>query len=86
MLFRSETGYSVRQVIRAIKQLVDLGEFEVFTANTLNAKSKMPNNYFMTIECPESCDGSPAHRPVTVWSQIQPRKVIHMGDKIDTYG
>jgi len=73
-LLSEETGYSVRHVIRAIKELVDLGEFEVFSANAMNARSKLPNHYYIKLECPETCDGSASHRKLPEWRRLEPVK------------
>lgn len=77
----------MRHVIRAIKELVELGEFEVFTADDLNARSKTPNHYYIKVECPDTCDMSASHKDLPVWKRLHSgEEVIHMGDRIDTYG
>lgn len=71
-LLALETGLSARHIRRCIKELVDLREFEVWQADGDSRTNRKPNRYYMILECPESCDQSPAHRNLPGWHRIEP--------------
>lgn len=56
-------GINVRQVRRAVTQLIELGEIEVWKHGGKRLGSTPGSNlYFMVLECPESCDQTLQHK------------------------
>jgi len=54
---------SVRQVQRAINNLVEIGELEVVTHGAwAKGSAAQTNVYYLANLCPDSCDGSLNHR------------------------
>ncbi len=56
-------GITVRNVRKAIADLVELGELAVSVQGATHIpKSRRPNRYDVLVRCPEWCDGTPQHR------------------------
>jgi hypothetical protein len=54
---------NVRQIRRALDQLVQIGEIEVWKHGGRRVASTPASNlYFMLLDCPETCDNSLQHR------------------------
>jgi hypothetical protein len=79
---------SERQVRRYLKELDDLGELQIWVHEGYSAGGIRPTNrYYITLECPENCDGSFNHKAVTsdlVGGQIRPLRRTLLTDKADT--
>jgi hypothetical protein len=58
----SYANCSERYVHDAVDQLIKLGELKVKTAGGRSKGGNKPNLYWLTISCPEDCDGSTNHR------------------------
>jgi hypothetical protein len=55
-------GCSVRQVQRNLQKLVELGEIEMSQHNGEGYRfDRITNRYWITLDCPEGCDGSLGH-------------------------
>jgi len=54
---------SDRGVRKCIDDLVALGEISVDTHGGVSSSRNKPNRYWITLSCPEECDGTMAHRP-----------------------
>ena len=55
-------GCSVRQVQRNLQKLVEAGEIEMSQHNGEGYRfDRITNRYWITLECPEGCDGSLSH-------------------------
>jgi len=55
-------GCSVRQVQRNLQKLVELGEIEMSQHNGVGYRfDRITNRYWITLDCPEGCDGSLSH-------------------------
>jgi hypothetical protein len=55
-------GCSVRQVQRNLTKLVELGEIEMSQHNGEGYRfDRITNRYWITLDCPEGCDGSLSH-------------------------
>ena len=55
-------GCSVRQVQRNLQKLVELGEIEMSQHNGEGYRfDRITNRYWITLDCPEGCDGSLSH-------------------------
>jgi hypothetical protein len=52
---------SDRAVRDAIQTLEQLGELTKETAGGVSRNQYKPNRYWITLRCPDTCDGSPAH-------------------------
>jgi len=58
-------GCSKRQVQRALDKLQELNEIQVHSHDGQGYRAdRITNRYWLTIECPELCDNSLAHKPV----------------------
>lgn len=54
---------SVRQVRRAINDLIELGEIEVVKhGGIIGSGNQTTNMYYIRLDCPDGCDGSLWHR------------------------
>jgi len=62
---RLSGGVNRRTVQRAIDELVQMGELTEVTRNGTT------NLYRLTISCPENCDGSTSHKPLTEGGGLQ---------------
>lgn len=69
-LLSAETGFSERHVRRAIKELIELGEFECFVADGDSRTLRLPNRYYMILDCPDTCDGTAAHRKLPIYKLL----------------
>jgi hypothetical protein len=55
-------GCSVRQVQRNLQKLVELEEIEMSQHNGVGYRfDRITNRYWITLDCPEGCDGSLSH-------------------------
>jgi hypothetical protein len=55
-------GCSVRQVQRNLQKLVELGEIEMSQHNGVGYRfDRITNRYWITLDCPEGCDGTLSH-------------------------
>jgi hypothetical protein len=55
-------GCSVRQVQRNLQKLVELEEIEMSQHNGVGYRfDRITNRYWITLDCPEGCDGSLTH-------------------------
>lgn len=57
------SNVSSRQVRNLIDELVKIGELQVDVYGGQSQTRNKPNRYWITLECPEDCDGSMNHRP-----------------------
>jgi len=57
-----KTGLSTRTVKRCISELLELQEIDVIANDGGSSGGRRSNRYVIMLECPESCDGSFAHR------------------------
>jgi hypothetical protein len=57
------SNVSARQVRNLIDELVKIGELQVDVYGGQSQTRNKPNRYWITLECPEDCDGSMHHRP-----------------------
>jgi hypothetical protein len=56
-------GCSVRQVQRNLQKLVELGEVEMSQHDGVGYRfDRITNRYWITLDCPEGCDGTLSHR------------------------
>ena len=62
----SYANISDRAVRDAIENLVNLGELHVEVAGGVSRNQYKPNRYWITLRCPEECDGSLGHNRVEV--------------------
>lgn len=59
----SLAGCSVRQVQRNLQKLVELGEIEMSQHDGIGYRfDRITNRYWITLDCPEGCDGTLSHR------------------------
>jgi hypothetical protein len=56
------SNVSARQVRNLIDELVEIGELRVDVYGGQSQTRNKPNRYWITLECPEDCDGSMHHR------------------------
>jgi hypothetical protein len=55
-------GCSVRQVQRNLQKLVELNEIEMSQHNGIGYRfDRITNRYWITLDCPEECDGTLSH-------------------------
>lgn len=59
----SLAGCSVRQVQRSLTKLVELGEIEMSQHDGIGYRfDRITNRYWITLDCPEGCDGTLSHK------------------------
>lgn len=76
---------SSRQVRRAIVELEILGEIEVDTHGGMSTDKFATNRYFITLDCPETCDSSLWHRykiEEKVIHRTVPKSLLHRTSKV----
>ena len=56
------SNVSLRSVTSAIAELVELGEIHVEQAAGVSPSQYKPNRYWLTLTCPDDCDGSVSHK------------------------
>ena len=56
------TGLDTRTIKRQIKHLLEIGELDVIANGGGSNGGRRSNQYVILLDCPESCDGSFAHR------------------------
>jgi hypothetical protein len=75
----SYANCSVRQVRRAITNLVEIEELEVVIHGGNNYGQIRPTNrYFVRLDCPETCDSTVAHS----YTQLSPQLSPQLTDKL----
>lgn len=67
----SYANVSDRAVRDAVDALVQLGELRYETAAGVSKSQYKPNRYWLTLSCPQDCDGTTNHRPRVEVSDIQ---------------
>lgn len=59
------SGCSKRQVQRALEKLHDLNEIIIASHDGDGYRpDRITNRYWLTVDCPENCDSTTAHKPV----------------------
>lgn len=57
---------NVRQIQRALSNLVEIGEVETITHDGIGTRAdRKTNRYYIRLDCPEGCDNTLAHNPTT---------------------